>query len=353
MNSPRTRRLLTTMSLLGVTALVVTACGGDGAAGGADAGADGKVSVVASTDVWGSVVSAVGGDRVEVKSLIDAAAGDPHSYEATAEDVADVQSADLVLYNGGGYDDFFSKLAEQASGVPAIVAVEAAGHEAAGEGGHAEEPAHAEESHAEESHTEEGHAEEGHAEESHAEEDPHGHGHGGANEHIWYDLPAVAEVAEAVADRLGELDSGGAQQFTANAEDFTQRIDDLRAEVERIGTEHPGAQVIATEPVAHYLMEAAGLEDVTPPEFSEAIEEETDVPVAAQDAVRRLVEGGQLAAVINNEQTATPVTENLVTTARDAGVPVVNVTETLPEGETSYIAWMTGQVNALSEAVGS
>ncbi|WP_199431530.1 metal ABC transporter solute-binding protein, Zn/Mn family [Qaidamihabitans albus] len=320
MYSSRTRRLLTTASVISVLALGAAACGSDD--GNGDQAGDGKIRVVASTNVWGSVVEAVGGDRIDVQSLIDDPGGDPHSYEASARDAADVQSADVVVYNGGGYDQFFADLAEQASGVRQVVAFDVSGKDA---------------------------GEQGHAEEEHAE---HEHAHGDVNEHVWYDLATVAKVADEVADRLGEADPEGRQRFTANAADFTGRIDELTGKVERIGEEHPGSEVVATEPVAHYLLETAGVADVTPPDFAEAIEQETDVPVAARDAVQRLIRNGEVAAVVNNAQTVTPVTENVVGTARGANVPVVDVTETLPEGTTDYIAWMTGQVDALSGALG-
>src|SRR5687767_2683822 len=70
----------------------------------------GKIQVVASTNVWGSVIKAVGGDEVEVKALLDDPAADPHSYESKPADAALVKDAKLVVFNGGGYDDFFAKL---------------------------------------------------------------------------------------------------------------------------------------------------------------------------------------------------------------------------------------------------
>ena len=73
---------------------------------GPAAPAPGTIPVVASTDVYGAVVRAVGGDRVAVTSLIDNPAADPHSYEAPPAAAAAVARARLVVVNGGGYDDF-------------------------------------------------------------------------------------------------------------------------------------------------------------------------------------------------------------------------------------------------------
>ncbi|MFC4003923.1 metal ABC transporter solute-binding protein, Zn/Mn family [Prauserella oleivorans] len=311
MKSGRTRRLLAAMPMVVALAAGSAACGGGGGDGAAQAGADGKISVVSSTNVWGSVVRAVGGVHVQVNSLVEDPSADPHSYQASAEDAADVQSAQLLVYNGGGYDDFFAQLADQAPDAEPVVAVE-------GEPGH----------------------------EEHAGEHEHGHDHG--NEHVWYDLHIVGEVADKVANRLGRIDPEHRQTFTRNAQAFQDKLTELENTIERI----PAGRVIATEPVAHYLLEAAGVADATPREFSQAIENETDVPVAAQQEVMALVSGKRIDAVVNNPQTMTPVTEKLVGAARGAGVPVVDVTETLPEGTTDYIAWMGSQIESLAGALG-
>jgi zinc/manganese transport system substrate-binding protein len=107
----------------------------------------------------------------------------------------------------------------------------------------------------------------------------------------------------------------------------------------------------ATEPVAHYLLEAAGLADATPAEFSEAIEEETDPPVAAVVRTTGLITDKQVVALVNNAQTETAITDSLTDAAKTTGVPVVTVTETLPEGVTDYVEWMTKQLDALAGAL--
>ncbi|MPY79479.1 MAG: metal ABC transporter substrate-binding protein [Actinophytocola sp.] len=319
-------------AMAGALALVVTGCGSGDAGEAPD---DGRIPVVASTDAWGSVLKAVGGDKVSVTSTVESSDGDPHSYESTARDGLAFSEAELVVYNGGGYDEFASQLAREASDAPVLNAVELSGHEGSDE--HAEEP--------------DPHKAEAHADEGTSEDTEHGHGHGGANEHVWYDFATVEAVADGAAKELGKIRPDEAATFEANAEKFTKALDDVEAKLSAIGEDNPGAKVIATEPVSHYLIEGAGLTDVTPEDFRDAIENETDVPVAVQDTVLRLVKSGDLAAVVNNPQTATPVTEELVEAAKQSGVPVVDVTETLPEGEDDYLGWIESQVDALDAAV--
>jgi zinc/manganese transport system substrate-binding protein len=288
--------------LVGAAALVLTlaACGGKEA----PAAQPGKISVVTSTNVWGSVVQAVGGDAVDVHALISDPAADPHAFQSSPTDAVTLKNAKLAVYNGGGYDDFFAKLVqENGQGVPAIVTFDLSGKKP------------------------------------------------GTNEHVWYDFATVKKVADKVAEQLGTAAPDKKDTFAANARDFDAKLDGLIAKARSVGEARPGVQVIVTEPVPVYLLETAGVKDVTPTEFSEAVEEETDPPATAVARTTDLVKNRQVAALVNNEQTETPVTRQLKDAAAAAGVPVVGVTETLPEGATGYVDWMTKQVDALSGAV--
>jgi zinc/manganese transport system substrate-binding protein len=296
---PRLAGILIGPAVVLTVLIGVSGCGAsDQAAPGA--APDDRLTVVASTDVWAGVVRAVAGDAVEIKTIIHDPAGDPHSYESTPSDAVAVAGADLVVFNGGGYDEFMEQVLAQTPDKPTV---QAYSHEAS------------------------------------------------ANEHVWYDLPVVQAVAEQVAAELGKLAPGQAQQFTADAQTFGTEIDELRARVSRIADAHAGAPVAMTEPVAYYLVEAAGLKDLTPPEFTEAIEEETDPPAAAVAATGQLLAQRQVRVLIYNPQTETPVTSKVRSDAETAGIPLVSMTETLPES-TEYLEWMYGQIDALSVALG-
>ena len=97
--------------------LLLTACAptsGNSSSGNSASAGDGIVEVVASTSVYGDIVSTIGADKVRVNSIITRTSQDPHSYEATTQDKLAVSKAELVVENGGGYDDFIHKLAEDA-----------------------------------------------------------------------------------------------------------------------------------------------------------------------------------------------------------------------------------------------
>lgn len=308
----RLLRLLATAGLAAMSAATMAACSAAEPADRSAAGSGDAIAVVTSTNVWASVVQAVGGDQVDVRAIVDDPAGDPHSYQVSARDAAQLRGAALVVHNGGGYDDFVDQALGGEGGPQRIKAVDhlpAAPNRIAG-------------------------------------------GHDtGENEHVWYDLPTVGAVAGEIATRLGEIRPDAKAAFVANADSFGTRLDGLRARLDELAAAHDGTAVAATEPVAHYLLEAAKLTDATPHDFVDAIEEETDPPAAAVAQIQRLVSERQVELLVHNPQTETPVVADLIGTARDAGLPVVEMTETLPSGQ-DYLTWMGDQIEALSAALG-
>jgi zinc/manganese transport system substrate-binding protein len=267
----------------------------------------GTVSVVASTNVWGDIAQTVGGDQVKVTSIIDDPAQDPHSFEASSSTLLAITKADLLIENGGGYDDFVDTMVKSSDfdGVT-INAVDVSGHEA-----------------------------------------PAG---GELNEHVWYDLPTAVKVADQIASELAQIDPAHASDFQERANAFAGGVDDLVAQTEQLQTTVGGKAIGITEPVPLYLTEACGLVNATPSEFSEAVEAGEDVPVDVLQQTLDLFQQHTVAALVYNEQTSGPVTEEVKKAAEDAGTPVVPVTETLPK-ELTYLTWMKQNLDHLEQAL--
>ncbi|WP_416062618.1 metal ABC transporter solute-binding protein, Zn/Mn family [Rhodococcus indonesiensis] len=346
MRLPRRMRAATaTVGLTCAAALTLAACGsdsGDGATG------SGEIRVVASTNVWGSVAQAVAGDRIEVQSLITEPSADPHSYEASPADAAAISDASLVVYNGGGYDQFVDDILDSTGAGAATVDAMALFESGTGsdlDDGHDHSAGSAPE--------DETHASEEHEGETHAAEegDAHaGHDHSGVNEHVWYDLAAADAVAHAVAERLAELDPAGADTYRANADAFHSQLHEVTDVTAAIAAAHANTPVAQTESIGHYLVTSAKLEDRTPADFTNAIENGTDPSPAAIAATRQLLLDKQVDVLIHNPQTEDKVSRDMRATADSAGIPVVEVTETLPEG-VDYIQWQKQTAEALSAAL--
>lgn len=291
--------------IAGLSAML-TACGPTAA--NSDGGAaDGVVEVVASTSVYGNIASVIGGDKVRVNSIINRTSQDPHSYEVTTQDKLAVSKAELVLENGGGYDDFIQKLADD-TGLDrknVLNASELSGLENAGQAGF--------------------------------------------NEHVWYSLPAMGRLSDAVAGKLAELEPSSAGTFRANAAAFKQSLSGLEAQLAATKASAGQGAVAVTEPVPLYLLEAAGLEDKTPADYLEAIEAGADVPPAALRAAVDLVRSGGVKLLGYNTQSEGPQTLALKDAAVATGVPVLDFSETLPDGRT-YLQWMADNVAAIDKA---
>ena len=346
------RRLLPVLGLGAASALVLAGCAGTAEAGD---DANGKLSVVASTNVYGQIAAEVGGDLVDVTSIVSNESQDPHSFEPSARDQLAVSKADLIIENGGGYDAFIDALIESSGSEADVITAVEFSHDWPENAGHEDE--HAEEEHAGDAdpttdeHSED-EATDGEAEGEHAEEG-HDHDHEhveGFNEHVWYDPHTIAHVASAIADELGALSPADAETFIAHAEAFGTEAETLEASLGDIGAAHGGEKVFVTEPVPVYLIEAAGLENATPEAFSEAVEEGQDVAPATLLESLALVRGGDVGVVITNVQTGGAETQEIVDEADGLGIPVIAFSETLPEGET-YISWMQANIEALNTAL--
>lgn len=152
------------------------------------------------------------------------------------------------------------------------------------------------------------------------------------NEHVFYDPNVAKAVAATIADRLADLDPSNSGNYRANAAEFSRGADAIAISEHAIATTYPDAAVIATEPVVHYLLAAAGLKNRTPATFIAANENGNDPTPADMAAVLDMIAGREVAALLVNPQTPTAATDELQVAARRAGVPITELTETLPSG---------------------
>ncbi len=284
---------------------MLAACGSDSTA--SDSGA---VSVVASTDVWGSVAKAVVGDKADVTSLYSSPDGDPHEFEASARDTATIADAGVVVLNGADYDHYM----EEAEKGPDAAVIN--------------------------------------ADDVYKGLNPSASTKAGAvNEHFFYNLTVVGGVANKIADAMSAKDPDDAATFRANATAFTQKLDGLKSRLTQIKADHNGEKVAQTEPLAAYLLADAGLTDATPKGFTAAVEAGQDPAAADIATTQDLIRDKTVKALLYNTQAVDDITKNLLSTAESNGLPVVKLTETLPSGVTDYIAWQTATVNAIATAV--
>jgi zinc/manganese transport system substrate-binding protein len=304
MNIPMTRRMvLQGAAGLAAAGLLGRRWRGPGTARAAPA----RIPVVAAENFYADVIGQIAGDHVLLTSIINDPNADPHEYETSARDLAAIARARLVIVNGIGYDGFMAKLL-RASPNPArevIVVASLAGRK------------------------------------------------DGDNKHVWYDPDTMPRLARAVTDALARIDPDSARSyrdwlrlFDTSYKPFTDEVGVLRGKI-------AGTPIAVTEPVFNYMAEALGLRVITPEEFQRAIEEGEDPPARAMAQMEDHLRTRKAKVLIYNTQTVTPVTEKIKRDAKQVGVPIVGVSETLPPGGMNYQRWMIAQLAALEQALGA
>jgi ABC-type Zn uptake system ZnuABC Zn-binding protein ZnuA len=198
--------------------------------------------VVATVAPISDLVARVGGDRVEVGSLVPAGA-DSHTYEPRPQDVAVLSEADGYFGVGLDLNDGALELAEQH--LPGGSPVVRLGEIGLGEGrlvhDHAHDHAHDGHSHGDDghSHGDDGHS---HGDDGHSHgDDGHSHGddghwHGddgalGPNPHVWTSVRNAARLVPAIADELAALDPEGEDEYRRNAEELVAELTALDEDI--------------------------------------------------------------------------------------------------------------------------
>lgn len=259
-----------------------------------------KIQIVASTNVWGDIASQVGGDHVQVTSILSDPSADPHLFEADAKTASQIASAQIVVTNGLGYDEFMNKLLDVAPDSSRTILTVSTIMNAKSD----------------------------------------------ANPHLWYDLLRVPEVAVALQDKLVDIDPIHAADYRRNTEAFTASLNSALSEYQK---PHTGG-VTYTERVPEYMLQSLQLSNLTPKSFAESVENGVEPSPQQVQEFEKVLKSGQVKVLIYNNQTTNDVTEQIKKTAQDAGVKVVGVSETLTKGK-NFQTWQLGQLNAILEAL--
>jgi len=171
------------------------------------------------------------------------------------------------------------------------------------------------------------------------------------NPHLWYKPGVMATVAQAVATELAAIQPGHASYFKANAAAFSRSLAQWTGALAALKASYPGTPVATTEPVADYLLAAAGADNRTPWAFQADVMNGTD-PSAQDVAVERsLFNNHEVTVFLYNQQVTDSLTESFIALARANHIPVVGVYETMPEPGYRYQSWMLAEVRALRAAV--
>jgi zinc/manganese transport system substrate-binding protein len=265
--------------------------------------AEGKIEVVAAENFYGNVAQQIGGDRVSVVSILNNPDQDPHLFEVSPAVIRKVAAAQVVLYNGAGYDPWVEQVLS-ATAKPGRVAIVAADlmHRKSGD-------------------------------------DPH----------LWYDPATMPAVARALATALAAADPAHKDDYAARLATFLASLAPLDAKIAAIRDKYAGTAVTATEPVFGNMAQALKL-TMANERFQLAIMNDTEPSARDIAAFERDLKDRKVRVLFYNKQAPTKLVQHLIELARAAKIPVVGITETAPAGS-SYQDWMLMELDETQRAL--
>lgn len=263
------------------------------------------VNILAAENFYGNVAEQIGGPEVDVASILTNPDQDPHLFEVSASTARKIAGAEIVIFNGAGYDPWMVKLlsASPAAG-RATIDVARLMHRKSGD-----------------------------------------------NPHLWYDPATMPTLAKALMALLVKRDPAHRAAYAARLARFEASLRPLADEIATLRRTYKGTPVTATEPVFGYMAAALGLE-MRNPGFQLAIMNNTEPGASEIAAFQHDLRSRAVRLLLYNVQTSEALTERMKALARQSGVPVVGVSETEP-ANMNYQAWMMSQLTALGQALSS
>ena len=243
------------------------------------------LKVVATFSILGDFAKNVGGDRIELTTLVGPN-GDAHVYEPRPTDAAAVSGADVVLVNGLHFEGFLHRLIEASSTKATVVELS--------KGVETLEIAEEEHGHGHERHAKEGHEGHDHAHDAHS-----GHDHGPIDPHAFQSVANAKVYVKNVADAFCAADVEGCDSYRANAAAYTEQLDALDAEVKAAVAAIPADKrtVITSHDAFGYFERAYGIDFLAPEGIS------TEAEASAADVaklVRQIREDEASAIFVEN-----------------------------------------------------
>jgi len=265
------------------------------------------IKIVAAENFYGGVAHEIAGDTATVTSILTNPNQDPHEFTSDAATAKAVADADIVIYNGLGYDGWMDKLLGVA-GKKGRIVIRVADLVGAKDGD---------------------------------------------NPHIWYDpktMPALAfKLVEDLSSRIGLQGSDVGKRrdlLLLNLETFKASMKPVLSEIATIKAKYGGTTVTATEPVFGYMSGALGFKMLNY-DFQVNIMNDTEPSASQTAAFEKSLRSHAAKILFYNSQVTDPTTDSLKKIAQEAGVPIIGVTETQPPEFKTYAEWMKHELETV------
>ena len=266
----------------------------------------GPVAAIGVENEYADVIAQIGGEYVRVQAIETDPNTDPHTFEVSPRVATQIAGAALIVKNGIGYDSWADKIIAAAPQADRKV-----------------------------------------VDVQHLLGLPNDT----PNPHLWYDPRTMPAVAKAIADDLSALRPAQASYFQAKLKTFDASLDPWRAAIASFKAKYGNTAVAVTEPVADYMLQAAGCDIDTPYSLQAAIMNGTDPSPQDVTTQNGLFTGHKVKVFVYNQQVTDTLTQSFLALAKKNDIPVVGVYETMPTPGFTYQSWMMAEVGALRKAV--
>ncbi len=306
MSTPHLRLSASLLVLAMLLAVWVIGCGGSSSSSPSSSSVSTeRITAVGAENQYANVIEQIGGKYVNASAIESNPNTDPHSFEASPSVAQEVSGANLVVQNGVGYDDYMEKI-ESATPSSSRKVIDV--------------------------------------------QKLLGLPNSTPNPHLWYKPETMPAVAKALVADFSALQPKHKAYFKENERKFNESLNPWLEGLKQFSSRYPNTTVATTEPVSDYMLEAAGVKNLTPFSMQADIMNGTDP--APQDVALQegLFSGHKVDVFVYNQQVTDSVTETFLKSAAENNVPVVGVYETMPPGFT-YQKWMLAELKAIEEAV--
>lgn len=297
------RRVLAALTVL-VTSVTLAACSfntPEQEASSTPSSTEEVITVIASTNTWGSLAKELGGKYVDVTSILNNTNNDAHDYEPTSNDISKFQHAQVAVVNGAGYDEWAVKAAEQSKAI-VIDAANEAGKKT------------------------------------------------GDNPHVWFSATARIKTADAISAAYEKIMPEHKAQFEELNTQWNEQEAKLDEQMKTIAKTDDNMPYGATESVGQYLADDMGLHDLTPTGYKQATANESEPTPADIKDFTNLLKKGDMHMLFVNTQEQSSMSDQLVDAANSGNVPVVDLTEQMPSNVHTLHEWMQQILDQIKEA---
>jgi len=262
------------------------------------------VRVLAVENFYADLANQLGGKCVQTTAILSDPEADPHEFQPAAGDVRAYQNAQLVIENGLGYDDFSDRILSTLSAQPALInAGDVVGLQV------------------------------------------------GSNPHVWYGAGYVDQIRASIVARLKAINPQASEYYDMQSTAVDRAFTTYHGLIEQIASTYASTPVGSTETVFADMADTTRLNLISPPEFMQAVAEGNDP--AARDVARfqNQITNHEIKVLVYNTQTVTSLTEQLKALAEQNSIPMVGVSETMPDGAQTFQGWQASELELLLQAL--